>query len=161
MTANHLISLTCDVCGNIFFGDRASVKEVRRDAKKIGWTLRHHGNQDVCPTCTKQGATMAEPDPQPSTESSTEPNYSDRGFANFDPIVGWQQTSIRVIESSNAESANVALSARQPQDLNDPGRDEWVTAFVELDLDQIRQLRDQLDWMLANHYHYGRRGADK
>lgn len=74
------------------------------------------------------------------TDSSDSPSYSDRGFAGFDPIVSSYGEKVQVYESSSADSPHV-----------------WVRVSGGLDaanltLDQARQLRDQLDWFLSNHY---------
>lgn len=56
MTAQHHVSLSCDECGTGFSALQAtSIRQARKIAKADqGWTIRHHGNQDVCGECTRR-----------------------------------------------------------------------------------------------------------
>jgi hypothetical protein len=81
------------------------------------------------------------------------PERSDRGFAHM-PIINGPLTGeqITVYESSAAFQARVWLHVVAPRDRNHPDGCDLNEAVIELDLYAVRDLRDQLDWMLANHY---------
>lgn len=89
----------------------------------------------------------------PETPAHLELQRSDRGFAHM-PIVEGHITGeqVKIYESSAAVQARVWLRVMAPKNRNQPDGCNLNEAVVELDLYAVRDLRDQLDWMLANHY---------
>lgn len=84
---------------------------------------------------------------------SSKPNvtYTDRGFKHLDPLVCDYGTQIRVYESSSAEAPHIWLALEQG---HDPRKSNLAKseAHAHLPLETAEQLRDQLSWMIDNHY---------
>jgi hypothetical protein len=78
----------------------------------------------------------------------SEPEYelSQRGFKYLAPITCTYGTEVRVYESSAAESPHLWVALKETRL---EGRGE---AHAHLSFEQARELRDQLDWLLDNHY---------
>lgn len=89
----------------------------------------------------------------PEDTAHLTPTRSDRGFDHL-PIVpgvfaGQPHGFASVYESSNAEEACIWLHVRCG---NLGGVDKPAEATVQLSLEAVAVLRDQLDWMVRNHY---------
>lgn len=87
------------------------------------------------------------------------PTTSDRGFDHL-PVVpgvfaGQPHGFASIYESSNAEEACIWLHVRTGQ----LGSEKPAEATVQLALDAAATLRDQLDWMVRNHYQVEQPGA--
>lgn len=55
MSAYRFITLTCDVCGEIYDpGFGTITKKVRNNAKQEGWKSTKH-SEDFCPKCVLDG----------------------------------------------------------------------------------------------------------
>ena len=91
----------------------------------------------------------------------SEPNVSERGFRNFDEVLPEDGGGFRVYESSIATGPHLLLVVRShlqhPPLPQAPPREsvELDDASVVLSLDEAEVLRDQLDWMIKNHYQNG------
>lgn len=72
-----------------------------------------------------------------------EPTITNRGFAHFEPVRSEPRGSVRVYESSAASQACIWVNA-----VGYDGSD----ATVHLALEEAGTLRDQLTWLLENHY---------
>jgi hypothetical protein len=78
-----------------------------------------------------------------------EPQVSQRGFAQFDPIAAGD-ASVKLYESSSSDEPRVWLKFEQDPSFAAPG---GVDVAASLSLENAELLRDQLTWMLTNHYH--------
>lgn len=69
MTAYRFVTLTCDVCGNIFDdGQSTAVRQARLRAKDTAsWRIYDHGSKDMCGQC------VADPDRVRSMTAALEP----------------------------------------------------------------------------------------
>lgn len=75
---------------------------------------------------------------------------SDRGFIDLEPITCSYGSKVRVYESSSAESPHIWLNIKvDPEILHGQPEGEGT---AHLTLSQARALRDQLHWMIQNHY---------
>lgn len=72
------------------------------------------------------------------------PTITNRGFAHFEPVQSDSRGSVRVYESSAATQPCIWLNA-----VGYDGGD----ATVHLPLGEVVVLRDQLTWLIENHYH--------
>lgn len=73
------------------------------------------------------------------------PHVTDRGFVHLPPIEGsYPGDNVRVYESSAATEAFIWVRAKQAGHVGE--------AAVHLGLAEAAQLRDQLAWMIDNHY---------
>lgn len=81
-----------------------------------------------------------------------------RGFVRFGPVRGHFANgqvitgAVEVGESSCAFPASIQLWATE--EAEEEGKSN-VTACVQLDLQSTEKLRDQLTWLLENHYQKG------
>jgi hypothetical protein len=76
---------------------------------------------------------------------------SDRGFRHFDEIPSKCGGGVRTYESSAASGPHVWVSIECPEDLNRP-LGVFTQAVAHLTLDDATRLRDQLTWLIENHY---------
>lgn len=92
--------------------------------------------------------------PEPLVEATIEPEFevTDRGFKRLMPIGGTMGGRIRVYESSNAMRPCVWVATDELDDLSGPVDGPVHTSRIELAIEDIVVLRDQLDWMVRNHY---------
>lgn len=88
----------------------------------------------------------------------TAPNVTitDRGFKHLDPIRGGYGGETRVYESSAAEHPHIWLAISEPNDLTAWARGDESggvkDAHNHLSLEAAKALRDQLAWLIENHY---------
>lgn len=77
--------------------------------------------------------------------------FSSRGFKQMDPITTTRHETVRVYESSAAEEPhvwlNVEIGPESPYTNEEPGK-----SHAHMTLAQAEQLRDQLDYLIHNHY---------
>lgn len=80
-----------------------------------------------------------------------EHTHSERGFTQMEPLVCDYGTGIRVYESSAAMAPHIWLALSQGQDpkLSNLEKSE---AHAHMPLETAEQLRDQLTWLIENHY---------
>lgn len=74
---------------------------------------------------------------------------TDRGFKHLSEIVTPRQEHVRLYESSSVDASvwlRVTLGPGSPYD------DDGAEAHAHLPLDQAEELRDQLSWLIANHF---------
>lgn len=83
--------------------------------------------------------------PQSFTESN-------RGFKQGEPILGDYGGSVRVYESSGASMAAIWMHTEESHDPNGSPYPVPMETTLLLNLDKARQLRDQLDYLINNHY---------
>lgn len=76
---------------------------------------------------------------------------SDRGFKRFEAVPSTYGGEVKVYESSAAEGPHLWLNATAPVSLNEPDGAQ-VTAALHITLDAAALLRDQLDYLVQNHY---------
>lgn len=74
-----------------------------------------------------------------------------RGFVHMPPISCAYGGDVRVYESSAASAPHIWVLARQLSDMNDD-RSELIESAVHLTLESAQQLRDQLNYLIDNHY---------
>lgn len=79
---------------------------------------------------------------------------SDRGFKQGEPIPGDYGGSVRVYESSGALSAAIWIYVEESSGESADAYPNPQEATLLLNLDKARQLRDQLDYLIKNHYHF-------
>lgn len=77
---------------------------------------------------------------------------TDRGFKHLRPITGTMGGRTRVYESSNALRPCIWIATNELDDLCGPPDGPTHVARNELTLESAEQLRDQLDWLITNHY---------
>lgn len=81
---------------------------------------------------------------------------TDRGFSRLPELRGRiPGETVTIYESSLATEACVWLRVKTPVDRNAAAMGysaETYDATVELTLERASELRDQLDWLIANHY---------
>ncbi len=79
---------------------------------------------------------------------------TDRGFIQFDAVPDTYGGQVRVYESSAAFVPHVWIDIKSPAKLQEvAGPPDGMTAgTVHLTLDQATQVRDQLTWLIQNHY---------
>ena len=83
------------------------------------------------------------------TETTPEhltPKLTDRGFGHLPPIQGAYGGNVAVYESSAASGPHIWLCATPAEIEANPD----VT--VHLSLESAEHLRDQLTWLIENHY---------
>jgi hypothetical protein len=81
---------------------------------------------------------------------------SDRGFSRLPLIPGDYGGDAQVYESSSAEGPHLWLKVTEPEDLNAhaAGKDTPMKeCHLHLPLENAAKLRDQLTWLIDNHYH--------
>lgn len=79
--------------------------------------------------------------------------YADRGFAFLRPVDGrLPGEQVLAQESSLATEPAIRLRVSQPIDRNNASAEAVREASVELTLDAAGHIRDQLDWLIRNHY---------
>lgn len=71
------------------------------------------------------------------------PTVTGRGFKHMPAIVDDQDREVHVYESSRAESPHIWLSVEN---------NDIPSAFVGLTLEDVKRLRDQIDYLIRNHY---------
>ena len=81
----------------------------------------------------------------------TDPSYSDRGFAHMPAVPSEYGGDVRVYESSAAMGPHIWLTATAPVSLNEPDG-PTVKAPIHLTLANAVVLRDQLTYLINNHY---------
>jgi hypothetical protein len=79
-----------------------------------------------------------------------EPTYSSRGFKYMDPIPSAYGGHVAVYESSAASGPHLWVAVKQDRAARLDGRDTEATAH--LTLDDATRLRDQLTYLIENHY---------
>lgn len=86
-------------------------------------------------------------------DMTDEPNVtvSNRGFQHMDPVPGHYGGRVRVYESSG-DTPCIWLCAAELDDLNGPQDGPEHEATVLLKLADARVLRDQLTWLIDNHF---------
>lgn len=72
---------------------------------------------------------------------------TERGFSHLPPIPSTHGGEISAYESSSATEASVWVRIEEKMHGKDP-----VDAVVHLTLEDTVKLRDQLDWLIVNHY---------
>lgn len=82
---------------------------------------------------------------------------TDRGFKHLEPFTCNYGTTVKVYESSSAEAPHIWLRLQQgglrtSGDTSVGGALEVSEAVAHLSLEEAKQLRDQLDWLMDNHY---------
>jgi hypothetical protein len=79
---------------------------------------------------------------------------TDRGFVHFDPIPSTYGGAIRVYESSAASGPHIWVDIKSPAKLQEvhPPPDGMTAGTAHLPLEQAIMLRDQLNWLIDNHY---------
>ncbi len=89
-----------------------------------------------------------------------EVTYSNRGFKRFPPITGTHSdTTVAVYESSAAEHASIWVAMDGEVWTWDEDRGHtWPSGekgdmTVHLPLEKAAELRDQLTFLIENHYH--------
>lgn len=90
--------------------------------------------------------------PEDGRRQHLEPIVSSRGFRAMPDIPSAYGGFIRAYESSAASAPHLWVLIQQPSDLNDPNS-EPIEAVVHLELGWAATFRDQLDFLIANHYH--------
>lgn len=90
-------------------------------------------------------------------DATIEPEFetTDRGFKRLKPVPGLNYGHVRVYESSNAMHPCIWMATKEPDDLNQvPARpeDPHHEAHIQLTIENAATLRDQLDWIIRNHY---------
>jgi hypothetical protein len=86
-----------------------------------------------------------------ATEVAPRVTFTDRGFKHMDPIPSEYGGQIHVIESSAAIGPHIWLTASAPANLNQP-EGPAVDARLHLTLANAALLRDQLSFLVDNHY---------
>lgn len=77
---------------------------------------------------------------------------SDRGFKHGESILGDYGGSVRVYESSGASNMAIWIHTEESHDPNGSPYPVPMETTLLLNLDKARQLRDQLDYLINNHY---------
>lgn len=80
-----------------------------------------------------------------NTPDHLTPIFSERGFRQFPAITDAYGGTIRVYESSAAESPHLWLNVTAFAGFTDKGT-------AHLTIDQARQIADQLNWFADHHY---------
>lgn len=82
---------------------------------------------------------------------TTTPTITDRGFKHMDPVPSTYGGFTKVYESSAAMGPHIWVNVECPANLNEPiGPTAEATAHITLDNAII--LRDQLTYLIENHY---------
>lgn len=77
-------------------------------------------------------------------------HVTDRGFIQMEPITCTYGSTVGVFESSSAESPHIWLDIKvDPNVLHDQPAGQGI---AHLNFAQARELRDQLHWLIQNHY---------
>lgn len=76
---------------------------------------------------------------------------SDRGFKHPDPIPSAYGGTIKAYESSSAMHPHIWVLIECPAHLNEPDG-PTVEAVAHLRIEHAQQLRDQLTYLIENHY---------
>lgn len=76
-----------------------------------------------------------------------EPQTSDRGFKHFDAVPSTYGGGVTVYESSAASSPHIWLRAEENMKAQDSSE-----STVHLTLESATELRDQLSYLIENHY---------
>jgi hypothetical protein len=90
--------------------------------------------------------------PPEARAGTTPPTLSERGFKHFDPIPGTYGGDVRVYESSAADSPHVWVRIVQPPQPSDDDRANRGDLTVHLRLEDAALLREQLEYLVAEHY---------
>lgn len=80
----------------------------------------------------------------------SEPTFSSRGFKHMDPITTERLETVRVYESSSAEGPHLWLNVEIAPE--SPYKKEPGKSHAHMTIPQAEQLRDQLDYLIHNHY---------
>ena len=80
----------------------------------------------------------------------SEPMYSSRGFKYLDPTPSTYGGHVAVYESSAASGPHLWVAVKQDREARLDGRDTEATAH--LTLEAATRLRDQLTYLIENHY---------
>lgn len=88
------------------------------------------------------------------TVRHTEHSTSDRGFIHFDAVPDTYGGQIRVYESSAAFEPHVWIDIKSQAKLQEvhPPPDGITAGTVHLTLEGATKVRDQLTWLIENHY---------
>lgn len=81
------------------------------------------------------------------------PELSNRGFKHMPALDVAYGGRLSAYESSAAEEPHLWLNAVAVNHPGMPGSDK-TTATIHLSLDDAVRLIQQLDWLIANHYHH-------
>lgn len=76
--------------------------------------------------------------------------YSSRGFKQMEPIMTDYGHEVRVFESSNAKGPCIWLAIERST--TSPTMDDTEPRSAHLTLEDAKLIRDQLDWLIHNHY---------
>ena len=79
---------------------------------------------------------------------------TDRGFIHFEPIQSTHGGQIRVYESSSASHPCVWVDIKSPAGLQEvhPPPEGMTAGTAHLKIEDATMLRDQLTWLIENHY---------
>lgn len=78
--------------------------------------------------------------------------HSDRGFKQMEPITTSRHETVRVYESSAASEPHLWLHVTVVRSPEGYSTLEEGSGHAHLTLEQAEQLRDQLDYLICNHY---------
>lgn len=101
---------------------------------------------------------MPETESKNNPKNNTEPEFiiTDRGFKHLKPIPGAYGGEVTVYESSAAMHPHIWLLVKEPNDLNAWARGDQSEGLHEahshLRIEDAEKLRDQLTWLIENHY---------
>lgn len=102
--------------------------------------------------------------PSEPTTAAGQVHVSDRGFQNMEPVPSAYGGVVRIYESSAAMHPHIWVAVRQPEDMNQwaaEGKDDekftgqWRESHAHLRIEDAVTLRNQLDYLIANHYQGG------
>lgn len=78
---------------------------------------------------------------------------SSRGFKHMAFVTDSYGGRVKLYESSAADEPHIWIRVEQSHLLTPPDPDDaLVDAAAHLTFDAARELRDQLDWLIDNHY---------
>ncbi len=88
------------------------------------------------------------------TVRRTDHVVTDRGFVQFEPVDSTYGGQIRVYESSAALGPHIWIDIKSPAKLQEvTGPPDGMTAgTAHLTLEGATKIRDQLTWIIENHY---------
>lgn len=82
---------------------------------------------------------------------TTTPTITHRGFQHMDPVPSTHSGHVKVYESSAAVSPHIWVNVECPANLNEP-TGPTTRATAHLTLENAAILRDQLTYLIDNHY---------
>lgn len=127
------------------------VEENTDQFEALGWRL----DSEIYPPGTEAVTVhMTRGEPDEPEDGSPVPVKGDRGFKHGDWIGGASFDMIRVSESSNAEQACIRIWTDEVADWSKSFRDpeNRKSGHCQLTLESAALLRDQLDYLVRNHY---------